>query len=66
MPKIESITALEVLDSRGNPTVQATVTVAGGITGQAVVPSGISTGRHEATELRGATEEKACWRQLRM
>ena len=56
MPKIESITALEVLDSRGNPTVQATVTVAGGITGQAVVPSGISTGRHEATELRDNDE----------
>lgn len=56
MPKIESITALEVLDSRGNPTVQATVTVAGGIMGQATVPSGISTGRHEAMELRDNDE----------
>lgn len=56
MPKIESVTALEVLDSRGNPTVQATITVAGGITGQATVPSGISTGRHEAVELRDNDE----------
>ncbi len=56
MPKIESIAALEVLDSRGNPTVQATVTVAGGTSGQAAVPSGISTGRHEATELRDNDE----------
>lgn len=58
MPKIESVTALEVLDSRGNPTVQATVTAAGGVTGQAIVPSGISTGRHEATELRDNDERR--------
>lgn len=58
IPKIEKITALEVLDSRGNPTVQATVTVAGGITGQAIVPSGISTGRHEAFELRDNDDER--------
>jgi enolase len=49
---IEEITALEILDSRGNPTVEATVRLAGGAVGRARVPSGASTGRHEAVELR--------------
>jgi enolase len=49
---IEEITALEILDSRGNPTVEATVRLAGGLVGRARVPSGASTGRHEAVELR--------------
>ncbi len=52
MPKIKKITGLEVLDSRGNPTVQATVEAEGGVIGEAKVPSGASTGRHEAFELR--------------
>ena len=50
--KIKSIKAREILDSRGNPTVQATVTLTNGIEGTASVPSGASTGVHEALELR--------------
>lgn len=51
MAKIEKVEAMEVLDSRGNPTVAVWVE-AGGKTGQAIVPSGASTGSHEAIELR--------------
>ena len=54
---IESIKALEVLDSRGNPTVQVEVVTEGGFCGTATVPSGASTGSYEAIELRD-TEEK--------
>ncbi len=50
--KIDSIHAWEVLDSRGNPTVAVRVDLANGISGQATVPSGASTGTHEAMELR--------------
>jgi len=50
--KIRSIDALEVLDSRGNPTVEANVHLASGVTASALVPSGASTGEREATELR--------------
>jgi len=50
--KIESVHAREILDSRGNPTVEAEVRVAGGAFGRALVPSGASTGQHEAHELR--------------
>ena len=49
---IEEITALEILDSRGNPTIEATVRLRGGARGTARVPSGASTGIHEAVELR--------------
>ena len=49
---IESIKALEVLDSRGNPTVQVEVVTQGGFSGIAMVPSGASTGSFEAVELR--------------
>jgi len=49
---IADIHAREVLDSRGNPTVEAQVTLADGTTGRAIVPSGASTGEHEAVELR--------------
>ncbi len=49
---IESISALEILDSRGNPTVEVEVLLADGAWGRAAVPSGASTGRHEALELR--------------
>ena len=49
---IVSITAREILDSRGNPTVEADVLLSGGAMGRAAVPSGASTGEHEAVELR--------------
>lgn len=52
MPRIESVTAREILDSRGRPTVSATVTLHTGASGTASVPSGASTGRGEARELR--------------
>lgn len=50
--KITSIQALEILDSRGQPTVAVTVVLNNGVSGQAKVPSGASTGSHEAVELR--------------
>lgn len=49
---IEEVHGLEVLDSRGNPTVEVTVRLKNGATGKAMVPSGASTGRYEAIELR--------------
>jgi enolase len=52
MTLIEAITALEVLDSRGNPTVEVEVSLSSGAVGRAQVPSGASTGAHEAVELR--------------
>lgn len=52
MTFIESISAQEVLDSRGNPTIEVHVELAGGWEGQAIIPSGASTGVHEAVELR--------------
>ena len=50
--EITDVHAREILDSRGNPTVEAQVTLSGGITGRAGVPSGASTGQFEAAELR--------------
>jgi len=59
MSKISHVAAREVLDSRGNPTVEVDVTLESGATGRAIVPSGASTGAHEATELRdGGTRFK--------
>lgn len=52
MPVIERIHAREVLDSRGNPTIEVEVWLADGAFGRAIVPSGASTGEHEALELR--------------
>jgi enolase len=52
MTEIDSVFAREILDSRGNPTVEAEVRLAGGASGRAAVPSGASTGEHEAIELR--------------
>ena len=52
MSKIKSVDALEILDSRGNPTVQVTVGLESGACGVAKVPSGASTGKREAVELR--------------
>ena len=54
---IVSITAREILDSRGNPTVEADVLLSGGAMGRAAVPSGASTGEHEAVELRDGDME---------
>ena len=56
MTEIESIQALELLDSRGNPTVGATVRLISGMEGSAAVPSGASTGVHEAVEMRDGGE----------
>jgi enolase len=52
MPTIVDLTAREILDSRGNPTVECDVTLESGAFGRAAVPSGASTGAHEAVELR--------------
>ena len=56
--KIENIKAMEILDSRGNPTVQVEVVTEGGFTGVAMVPSGASTGSFEAVELRDDNKER--------
>ncbi|MEG1204648.1 MAG: phosphopyruvate hydratase, partial [Clostridia bacterium] len=50
--EVESVYAREVLDSRGNPTIEVEVEVEGGYFGRAIVPSGASTGAFEAVELR--------------
>jgi len=55
---IEQIDALEILDSRGNPTVRVTVTLANGATESASVPSGASTGENEAVELRDGDKKR--------
>lgn len=52
MTIIEDVRGIELLDSRGNPTVGAVVALSSGIEGTAIVPSGASTGAHEAVELR--------------
>ncbi len=52
MATIKNVRALEILDSRGNPTVETTITFSDGSIGRAAVPSGASTGAHEACELR--------------
>src|ERR1700736_3260864 len=58
MTNIGAIIAREVLDSRGNPTVEAEVTLADGTCGRAAVPSGASTGEHEAVELRDGDKQR--------
>jgi enolase len=55
---IEEVTAHEILDSRGNPTVQVEVLLMGGASGVAAVPSGASTGAHEAVELRDGDKSR--------
>ena len=57
--KIKSIIGREILDSRGNPTVEVEVKLESGIIGRASVPSGASTGEHEALELRDNPDVKA-------
>lgn len=56
--KIQKINAREVLDSRGNPTVEADVTLTNGIIGRAIAPSGASTGQREALELRDGDKNR--------
>src|SRR5882724_6387718 len=58
MTEIVSIHAREILDSRGNPTVEADVILNGGAMGRAAVPSGASTGEHEAVELRDGDKSR--------
>jgi enolase len=58
MSNITGIQGREVLDSRGNPTVEAQVTLADGSLGRAIVPSGASTGEHEAVELRDGDKQR--------
>lgn len=58
MTKISEILSREILDSRGNPTVEVDVTLECGVTGRAAVPSGASTGEHEAIELRDGVKTR--------
>lgn len=58
MSIIEIVTAREILDSRGNPTIEAEVILESGVTGRAAVPSGASTGENEAVELRDGDKKR--------
>ncbi len=58
MASIKSLKAREILDSRGNPTIEVEVILAGGAVGVAAVPSGASTGKHEAVELRDGDKSR--------
>jgi len=58
MSKIKSVDAMEILDSRGNPTIQVSVTLENGVIGVAKIPSGASTGKHEAVELRDGDSKR--------
>ena len=58
MPKICKVAAREVLDSRGNPTVEVDIALADGTQGRAIVPSGASTGEHEALEMRDGDQAR--------
>ena len=58
MPEIVDVFAREVLDSRGNPTVEVDVFLDDGSKGRAIVPSGASTGVHEAVELRDGDQAR--------
>src|SRR5438132_11095812 len=58
MSTIISVHAREILDSRGNPTVECDVTLSSGAAGRAAVPSGASTGEHEAVELRDGDKKR--------
>ena len=58
MPFIEDVVAREVLDSRGNPTVEVEIYLESGAVGSAIVPSGASTGVHEAVELRDGDKSR--------
>ena len=58
LTEIVEVHARQVIDSRGNPTVEADVSLAGGAVGRAIVPSGASTGEHEAWELRDGVKDR--------
>ena len=58
MSWIDQVLAREILDSRGNPTVEAEVVLGDGVIGRAAVPSGASTGEHEAVELRDGDKNR--------
>ena len=58
MSEIEKVHARQILDSRGNPTVEVDVTLEDGSLGRAAVPSGASTGAHEAVELRDGDKSR--------
>ncbi len=58
MTTIIDVTAREILDSRGNPTVEVEVDLEDGVVGRAAVPSGASTGEHEAVELRDGDKRR--------
>ena len=58
MPKMTKVHGREVLDSRGNPTVEVEIRLADGTTGRAIVPSGASTGEHEALEMRDGDKSR--------
>lgn len=58
MPYIRSVKAIEILDSRGNPTIKVMITTDGDIIAEASVPSGASTGQHEALELRDGDKQR--------
>ncbi len=58
MSSIVDVVAREILDSRGNPTVEADVLLESGVSGRAAVPSGASTGAHEAVELRDGDKSR--------
>ena len=66
MTNIIQIIGREILDSRGNPTVEADVYLADGSMGRAAVPSGASTGEHEAVELRAQRMRTALNRLLQL
>lgn len=61
--KIEEVKGREILDSRGNPTVEAEVVLAGGVVGRGMAPSGASTGEFEALELRDGDKSKIPWKR---
>ena len=61
MVRIQKVFGCEILDSRGNPTVSATVQLTDGTMGTAAAPSGASTGKFEAIELRDGDEIKNLW-----
>lgn len=67
--EIEKVIGREILDSRGNPTVEAEVTLIDGTIGRGMAPSGASTGEFEALELRDGTRavtlERACRKPLK-
>src|ERR1700753_4007152 len=58
LTQITQVQGRQVIDPRANPTVEASVTLAGGASGSAIVPSGASTGEHEAWELRDGVKDR--------